>query len=89
MSEVFVVFPPSTNNSIIYGRNSFSFCCKEILFVSSNEGTTKVSWKWIFITEIRWKLWWLESWTRNFDKTSKKLKNVFKFYLNKENWGKS
>lgn len=42
MSEVFVVFPPSTNNSIIYGRNSFSFCCKEILYVSPNDCTTKV-----------------------------------------------
>jgi hypothetical protein len=41
MSEVFVVFPPLTSNSIIYGRNSFSFCCKEILY--SKEATTQVS----------------------------------------------
>lgn len=43
MSEVFVVFPPSTNNSIIYGRNSFSFCCKEIKLISPNDGNEKVS----------------------------------------------
>lgn len=43
MSEVFVVFPPLANNSIIVGRNSFSFCCKEILLIKPNEGTTKVS----------------------------------------------
>lgn len=31
MSEVFIVFPPATSNGLICGRNSFSFCCKEIL----------------------------------------------------------
>ncbi|CRK97140.1 CLUMA_CG010537, isoform A [Clunio marinus] len=41
MSEVFVVFPPAINNGVIYGRNSFSFCCKEILFFSPNDGTVK------------------------------------------------
>lgn len=44
-SEVFMVQSPLTNNdTIIYGRNSFSFCCKEILYFSANEnGTTKVT----------------------------------------------
>lgn len=43
MSEVFVVFPPLTgSNSIIVGRNSFSFCCKEIELIKPNEATTKV-----------------------------------------------
>lgn len=42
-SEVFMVQSPLTNNGIIYGRNSFSFCCKEVLYFSANEnGTTKV-----------------------------------------------
>lgn len=46
MSEVFVCFPPITNNSIIIGSNQFvgSRCKEEILYFSpTNEGTTKVS----------------------------------------------
>ncbi|CAG9806094.1 unnamed protein product [Chironomus riparius] len=44
-SEVFMVQAPLTNNgTIIYGRNSLSFCCKEISYFSANEnGTTKFS----------------------------------------------
>lgn len=44
MSELFVVFPPLTGNgSIIVGRNSFSFCCKEIVLIKPGEATTKVN----------------------------------------------
>lgn len=50
MSEVFVVFPPLANNSLIYGRNSFSFCCKEILLFSPNS-STKVSFVGLDVSE--------------------------------------
>ncbi|KAG5682244.1 hypothetical protein PVAND_011608 [Polypedilum vanderplanki] len=39
-SEVFVVRAPLTiDNSIVFGRNSFSFCCKEILYTAKEEGS--------------------------------------------------
>lgn len=39
-SEIFLI---RADNALIYGRNSFSSCCKEILFFPPNtKGTTKV-----------------------------------------------
>lgn len=40
-SEVFMT--RTHNNAIVFGRNSKSFCCKEILcYPASEKGTTKV-----------------------------------------------
>ena len=49
-SEVFVIRAPLTkNDAIIFGRNSFASCCKEICNFPKTEGTVKVELEKTFI----------------------------------------
>lgn len=50
-SEIYMIRAPlAKNNATIFGRNSLSFCCKEIVyFPAKSEGTIKVGGDFLFV----------------------------------------